>query len=146
MSLPPPVLCSVFQATDLTLGPDTIGGTAVWSTTEAACGIISACLPTLRPLVKKFSRRFFSPSPDELPVKRNSHPLPDDPVTVGGSTSTKVDDNSEVWSDNTSPRLEDGDKYRFGGGTCNKETIGTSEVPTDRGLFKLERGTQRQLC
>jgi hypothetical protein len=93
----------------------------------------------------KFSRCFFSPSPDELPVGRICHPLPADPVTIRGSTSTQVNNNSKAWRD-TFPRPEDGDEYLPGRGTFAKEAFGTSGAPPHISLFDLERGTERQQC
>lgn len=73
----------------LTVRLDTTKGMATWSVIEAACGIISACLPTLRPLLAKISSQFSSISrSSQTPKRSGSIFLNTNIFTFGGSSGT----------------------------------------------------------
>lgn len=72
--------------TILTDGIDTTKATAAWSVIEGACGIISACLPTLRPLLAKISTRFAMISGSSPTPRRSASKFTaPDIITIGGS-------------------------------------------------------------
>ncbi|KAL4901153.1 hypothetical protein BDW74DRAFT_160449 [Aspergillus multicolor] len=59
------VFCSIYRFTtlfefDATNTSGTIGSSCTWSVIECAIGIVSACMPTLRPLVMMVSSKFAS--------------------------------------------------------------------------------------
>ncbi|KAL4798901.1 hypothetical protein BDV19DRAFT_356378 [Aspergillus venezuelensis] len=59
------VFCSIYRFTtlfefDITNTSGTIGSSCTWSVIECAIGIVSACMPTLRPLIVIVSSKFAS--------------------------------------------------------------------------------------
>jgi hypothetical protein len=51
----------------------TMANTVIWSVAEAACAILCVCIPTLRPLLRRFNGwRMYSYNPNELIISLRS--------------------------------------------------------------------------
>jgi hypothetical protein len=69
----------------LTKGVVTLATACTWCVVECACGVICACLPTLRPLAKKVSSQFGSTGNKSRTTKSGSRPT--ELITIGGGNS-----------------------------------------------------------
>lgn len=63
----------------------TLATACTWCVVECACGVICACLPTLRPLAKKVSSQFGSTQNKSRTTKSGSRAT--ELVTIGGGNS-----------------------------------------------------------
>lgn len=63
----------------------TLATACTWCVVECACGVICACLPTLRPLAKKVSSQFGSTQNKSRTTKSGSRAT--ELVTIGGGAS-----------------------------------------------------------
>jgi hypothetical protein len=124
------------ENTFLTLWLDTTKATATWSVIEAACGVISACLPALRPLLAKISTQFSSLSrSSQTPKRSGSIFLNPDIVTYGGSagtTSVTAKKPSRIRGTRTrNGRDDESDEYPLNERIHVKQTLDISESRTE---------------
>lgn len=108
----------------------TLATACTWCVVECACGVICACLPTLRPLAKKVSSQFGSTQNKSRTTKSGSRAT--ELVTIGGGNSHM---NSRAMTKSPFQKLgsKDGDYNMYPG----EEDLST---PT-RGEFGAANGS-----
>lgn len=124
--------------------PGTLATPCTWCVVESACGVICACLPTLRPLAKKVSTKFGSSEKSKSRTTRSRGPT--ELVTIGGG-GTNSHLNSRAMTKSPFQRLDeaaDGAADHDGAGlhgghgsrvlsstTSSKKTTVTTTMSTD---------------
>lgn len=81
----------------------TLATPCTWCVVESACGVICACLPTLRPLAKKVSTKFGSSEKSKSRTTRSHGPT--ELVTIGGGTNSHL--NSRAMTKSPFQRLDE---------------------------------------
>ncbi|KAK8155402.1 hypothetical protein BKA80DRAFT_209240 [Phyllosticta citrichinensis] len=110
-----------FQTSDTTW---TLATACTWCVVEVACGIISACLPTLRPLMRAISIQFGSSAArsKNTPSQSRSRSFGAELVTIGGTGATRSKTGERHFQ-----RLDD----MF---TTHGEDYGTSTTVVERSM------------
>lgn len=110
--------------------PDTLAPACTWCVVETACGTISGCLPTLRPIMVKASRKFGSVPSASGSTKKSSRNSrgPTELVTFGGTSGIKA---TTSKANGQFARLQDENKYGLSTPTTRSENQAEDIVSSD---------------
>ncbi|KAH6973233.1 hypothetical protein EDB80DRAFT_596024 [Ilyonectria destructans] len=105
-----------FDARDTTW---TLATAGAWCVVEVACGVISGCLPTLRPLMFKLSRKFGSLTSSKTAQSsdHSQRPGPPEVVTIGSAEDKALREERHLQRLENMGATGSGDELPLSGGT-----------------------------